>query len=82
MLRSGTAVDQNIIQVSGAEDVQIWSQGIINKPLKGHGGSGKPKRHNQRLKQAEGGVEGSQVFFSLTDPQVIKSSNNINAAIT
>jgi hypothetical protein len=46
ILRSGLAIDQDIIKVSSIEDIQIILQGIIYIVLEYYRGTGKTKKYN------------------------------------
>ena len=64
-------VNQDIVKVTNAENVQALSKGVIHKGLASCGGIGKSKEDNKEFKQPITSSKGWFPFVTVLDPNQV-----------
>ena len=67
-------MDEDVIQISGCEVVQVQCQGIVNEILERCGCVDEPKGHSQRLEQAIPHSERRFPLVALLHPNEVVGS--------
>lgn len=78
MLFLYTAVDQEIVAVCGAGQVEVLSQGIVNESLEGGRGASQFKLHDERVEEPECRAESGQMFLARIHADVVRGENDVN----
>jgi hypothetical protein len=66
------AIDQDVVQVYSAENIQVWAKGSVDISLKSHRCIYESKEHDQRFKEAMSGRYGClpDILISYPDENI------------
>jgi hypothetical protein len=73
----GVAIDEHVIDIGCAEDIQKRVKNFVNSGLESGRGIRQTEGHNQRLKKAISRIKRSKPFVAVSYPYLIKSRDNV-----
>ena len=74
-------VDENVVKVSGAEDIQKMAKYVIDELLEGSWGVCESKEHDKRLKQFPSYAEGSLPNVVVGNSNQVVVASDIQCSI-
>jgi len=73
----GVGVDEDVVEVNDAEDVEVLAKGVVHKVLEGGGSVGEAEGHDGVFEVAVTTAEGSFPLVSRSDPNEVVCSTKI-----
>jgi hypothetical protein len=71
------AINQDVVDICGTEDIEPGVKGLINIGLKGIRGVSKSEGHNQRFLESISGHKGRHPLMAVCDPDIIKCRRDV-----
>jgi len=79
MFLESARIDQDVIDITNAEDIKIFANSIIHESLGGSRSIGEPKGHNEEFKQSIPSPEGGFPFVTFLNSDLVKASSEIES---
>ena len=79
MLLESARIDQDVVDITNAEDVKVFAESIIHESLGRSGSIGEPKGHNEEFKQSITSPEGGFPFVTFLNSDLVKASLEIES---
>ena len=70
-------VDEDVVYVSGAKDIEEWAKNFVDTSLEGRWCIGEAKRHNKWFEQAIAGIECGHPLLAFFYSDPIKGTDDV-----
>jgi len=77
MFLESAGIDQDVVDITNAEDVEVFPKSIIHESWGSSRSIGEPKEHNEEFEQAITSPEGSFPFVTFLNLDLVKASSEI-----
>jgi len=79
MFFDSARIDQDVVDITNAEDVKVFAESIIHESLGSSRSIGEPKGHNEEFKQSITSPQGSFPFITFLNSDLVKASSEIES---
>ena len=79
MFIESARIDQDVVDITNAEDVKVFAESIIHESLGSSGSISKPKGHNEEFRQSITSPEGGFLFVTFLNSDLVKASSEIES---
>jgi len=73
----GSRIYQDIVNVTDAKDIEVFTESVIHQSLGSSWSFGEPKGHNEEFKEAIASSEGDFSFITFFDTDLVKASSEV-----
>jgi len=79
MFLESARIDQDVVDITNAEDVEVFMKSIIHESLGSSRSMGEPKGHNEEFEQSITSPEGSFLFVTFLNSDLVEVSSEIES---
>jgi len=79
MFLESARIDQDVVDITNAEDIEVFAKSIIHKSLGSSRNIGEPKGHNEKFEQSVTSPEGGFPFIIFLNSDLVEASSEIES---